>query len=255
MERRLTYLVANWKLHMDGKETSAFIKALLEKLPKGKSEIWIAPSYTSISVAAALAQGKVVIGAQNGSEYEEGAYTGEVSAKMLKSVGAAFVLAGHSERRALFGETDPIVNRKVKKILQAGLTPLLCIGENEKEREGGASEAVLERQLKMGLLGLSKEEVGEVLIAYEPIWAIGTGRAATHEIATNAHLVCRKCIQREWGEKMAKRIPILYGGSVKAENIASFLSSNEIDGALIGGASLSVDSFIQIIQQAEEVIH
>ena len=186
------------------------------------------------------------------SAFLKGAYTGEVSPGMLLEAGAHFVILGHSERRQHFNESNAMISSKVRQAIKSGFRPILCIGETLDQRKQGRAEEVLEQQIEQGLKQLSIEEMGQVLIAYEPIWAIGTGMAATPEVAEKTHHSCRLFLQAQYGEVLATKIPILYGGSVKLENTASLVSMPNIDGALIGGASLEVSVFEKIIKITEE---
>jgi triosephosphate isomerase (TIM) len=194
--------------------------------------------FTALSAAAEAAKGTSLrIGAQNMHEAKEGPFTGEISGAMLKEAGATFVLLGHSERRSHFGETDPKIHQKVLRALEVGLTPVLCVGETLAEREAGRTEEVLERQLKVALEGIR----GDLMVAYEPVWAIGTGRSATPQMASEVHAFCRAHV--------GKKVPILYGGSVKEDNIAELISESEIDGVLVGNASLNSEKFSQMIKK------
>jgi triosephosphate isomerase len=241
---RPTIIAGNWKMYKTIGEATQFLEALIPQIKHAKCEILIAPSFTSIHACAKTVAGtKIKIGAQNMSDLEEAALTGEVSARMLKEAGAHFVILGHSERRTLFNETDVYIHSKLKRAIIEGLPPILCIGENEKERESGDSAKVLKQQLDRCLEGFILDELQHLMIAYEPVWAIGTGKAATPEIAQNAHEVIRAHLAKNWDAEFANRLPILYGGSVKPSNIESLLNQPDIDGALIGGASLDVQSF------------
>ncbi|MEM7175274.1 MAG: triose-phosphate isomerase [Chlamydiota bacterium] len=254
MTHRPTYLIANWKLHMTGALAAQFVAKLRAQLPpKPSAHVWIAPPYTAIVATVKAAEDSpLVVGAQNVSEYEQGAYTGEVSAAMLAAEKAQFALIGHSERRALFGETDEVIQRKIARVCAAELCPVLCIGETESERNKGLTKTVLERQLEKGLSGLSNEALNNIIVAYEPVWAIGTGKAATPEIAAEAHQLCRQFLAKNWGKTVAMKTPLLYGGSVKPDNIAALLNCDDIDGALIGGASLEVDTLSTMVELTQE---
>lgn len=248
MRTRIPIIAANWKMNKTGTQAAEFIHKLAPEILHLSTRIFVAPAFTAIAVAAHAAHGtKIVIGAQNMHEAEEGPFTGEVSAPMLKEAGARFVILGHSERRRLFHETDAQINSKVKRALSDGLLPLLCIGETLEERSKDQTKNVLSRQLEESL-----KEIGpcEMVIAYEPVWAIGTGKTATPEIAEEAHSFIREVIARNWGRPAAERLNILYGGSVTPENAPSLLKKSDIDGALVGGASLDPHKFIQIIQGA-----
>jgi triosephosphate isomerase (TIM) len=256
MGKRLTYIFGNWKLHMTMQETTQFMQELLPQIKTTSCVVGIAAPYTSIAVAVETAKESTVrIGAQNMSEYPKGAYTGEISSMMLKEVGAQFVLIGHSERRLHFHEDDQTIHRKVKWALEEELMPVLCIGEKQEERDLSMTEKVLTRQLGEALKDFSKEHLTKMVIAYEPVWAIGTGKTATPEIAQETHHLCRSFIAHHWDKEVASEIPLLYGGSVKPENISQLLKQPDIDGALIGGASLKVESFAQIIKNADAEAH
>ncbi len=243
MTKRTPIIAANWKMHKTGAEAKDFIHLLKAQLPLSASKIFIAPSFTAISRAAEAAKGtSVVIGAQNMHEAEDGAFTGEVSAKMIKEAGAKFVILGHSERRQLFHETDAIIHLKLKIAFSSQLLPVLCIGETLEERKSGKTFDVLSRQLKTAL---ASSAPADLVIAYEPVWAIGTGMAATPEMAQEAHHYCRKLLTELWGSNQTS---ILYGGSVTPETAPLLAKQPDIDGALVGGASLEVPKFIQIIQ-------
>ncbi len=243
---RTPILAANWKMYKTGAQAKEFISKLAPMLSHVQARIFIAPSFTAIVPAIEAAAGtKIVIGAQNMHEAEEGAFTGEVSAPMLKEAGARFVILGHSERRHLFHETDPQINKKVRGALLGNLLPLLCIGETEAERDRKETKKVLARQLDEALKEVAP---AEIVIAYEPVWAIGTGKTATAELAQEAHAFCREHLAAKWGKSGAERLSILYGGSVTPETAPSLLSKPDIDGALIGGASLDLDKFNLIIQ-------
>lgn len=246
-------IAGNWKMNLLAKEASSFIKGLLSQIQKPSCKVYIAPSYTSIASAKQTAPNWIQIGAQNMNEHEKGAYTGEISTAMLKEAGATFVIIGHSERRHLFSENDEVIHRKAQRALEENLEPILCIGETQEERDQEKTQAVLERQLREGLKGFSKEQLSKMIIAYEPVWAIGTGKTATPEMAGEAHALCRHFLTSQWGKETAEKIPILYGGSVKPDTITALLKEPDIDGALIGGASIQVESFAQIINNAEEM--
>ncbi|NGX50210.1 MAG: Triosephosphate isomerase [Chlamydiae bacterium] len=253
MKKRAIYIYGNWKLQMTSAEAHTFMQELLPRVAESSTIIGVAPPYTSINAAAKCAESTSLrIGAQNMSEYPKGAYTGEISSVMLKEAGAQFVLIGHSERRLHFHEDDQMIHRKVKWALEEGLTPLLCIGESQEERDRGMTREVLTRQLGEALKGLSVEQLSKILIAYEPVWAIGTGKSATPEMAQETHQLCRTFIAEQFSKEVAERVPILYGGSVKPENTSSLMAQADIDGALVGGASLDVESFAQIIKNAED---
>lgn len=246
MKRKLI-LAGNWKMYKTIEEAKLFIQRLVAQTQESSCSIFIAPSFTSLEAAVSSARGSsIIIGAQNMHDADQGAFTGEVSAKMLLDVGARFVILGHSERRHLFKENDAFIQRKIQRAQENGLISILCIGESLEEREEGQTFEVLATQLEESLKGLTAEKL---LIAYEPVWAIGTGRVATPEIAQETHRFCRKWLDKRFGKNIADQISILYGGSVKPENIAELANMPDIDGALVGGASLEVDSFVQIAKQ------
>lgn len=212
-------------------------------------EIVVAPPFTALhALADAARNSNIALGAQDVYWEREGAYTGAVSAPMLREAGADFVIIGHSERRTLFGETNLTVNRKTQAAMAAGLTPIVCIGETLDQRERNETEAVLDRQLKEGLDGVTGEQVAGFVLAYEPVWAIGTGRTATPRQAGDAHRHLRQRLTQWFGVDAATRCRVLYGGSVKPDNIARLMAEPDIDGALVGGASLDVKSFVDIIR-------
>ncbi len=203
-----------------------------------------------ISVGEALAGSKVALGAQNCYDQPKGAFTGEVSPAMLLDVGCRYVIVGHSERRHVLGETDAMVNRKLRAALSAGLEAILCVGETLAERQEGRAEEVFYRQVATALSGLDAHAMSRLTLAYEPVWAIGTGHTATPEQAQHAHIRIREYIGKQFGEKVASGLPILYGGSVKADNARELFSQPDVDGGLIGGASLEVESFLAIVRAA-----
>ncbi|MBS0648303.1 MAG: triose-phosphate isomerase [Verrucomicrobia bacterium] len=244
MTKRVPIIAANWKMHKTGVETEEFLNTLNSQLLNPPIKIFVAPAFTALSRASAI-KSPALIGAQNMHEADEGAFTGEVSARMLKEAGARFVILGHSERRHLFHETDALIQKKLKKALTSQLLPILCVGETLAERETGKTFEVLTRQLKTALEGSAP---AEIILAYEPVWAIGTGKTATPEMAGEAHQFCRDLLKKIWGEGSAIKTSILYGGSVTPENISGLAKQPDIDGALVGGASLDVHKFIQIIQ-------
>lgn len=232
-------------MHKTLDEAESFVKALLPKLEKLHAKALLAVPYTVIAPLAALAKGSSLeIGAQNMNDASEGAFTGEIAAKMLVSAGASFVLLGHSERRRLFGESDADVRKKLERAFESSLKPILCIGETKEERKEGKMKARLREQLFSALEGLAPIEL---MVAYEPVWAIGTGETATSSLAEEAHLLIRGYLHELYGEK-AESIPLLYGGSVTDENCRSLAKESEINGLLVGGASLSEKSFISILE-------
>jgi triosephosphate isomerase (TIM) len=230
-------------------DTRAFFQAFLPSVAASHHcDIIVAPPFTSLGVAAGAARGSAVgVAGQNIHWEREGAFTGEVSAPMLVDIGCQAVIVGHSERRQYFGETDDSVNRKLKSALQAGLTPIVCVGETLAEREGNLTESVLQRQLEGGLASLTPQDFSRILLAYEPVWAIGTGRTATPEIAEEAHRYIRELAVARFEPALASELRILYGGSVKPDNIRGLMLQSDIDGALVGGASLDPKSFAAIV--------
>jgi triosephosphate isomerase len=247
---RKKLIAANWKMYKTPEQAQSFIGAFLPHVHgHTRDEIVICPPYVCIPAVAELVRDtNVGVGGQNMFWEKEGAYTGEISAPMLLSVGCTHVIIGHSERRQYFGETDDTVNRKLKAALAAGLTSIVCIGEVLEEREAGISDDVLRRQCENALREISGEQVGKLTIAYEPVWAIGTGKTATPELAADAHRVIRKQAALAIGEDAAKKLRILYGGSIKPENAKALMSQEEIDGGLVGGASLDPKSFAAIVK-------
>ncbi len=250
---RQRFIIGNWKMHMGAGDTATFVQELLPKIGETTSFIGIAPPFTSLEAAVKEAEKSYLnIGAQNMSEFSKGAYTGEISSVMLKEGEISFVILGHSERRAHFHEDDNMIHRKVKWALQEDLLPILCIGESQEERDKEMTEKVLTRQLGEALKDFSTKELENLVIAYEPVWAIGTGKTATPDIAQETHHLIRTFVKEKWGDEIAERIPLLYGGSVKPENTAALMVEPDIDGALVGGASLEVEAFAKIIKYAEE---
>lgn len=246
---RKTIIAGNWKMYKTLEESVELINALrplATNLPSSVSVI-VCPPFTSLAVVANLLKGSnIKLGAQNMSEHDEGAYTGEVSWKMLKSVGCEYVILGHSERRQYFNESNELINQKAKKALANGLKPIVCVGEKLDERETGITDRVIAVQVKGVLSGISSEDMRNVIIAYEPVWAIGTGKTASPMQAQEVHMNIRKLIGQLYGWNIAERVTIQYGGSVKPDNAAELLAQNDIDGALVGGACLKADSFAAI---------
>jgi triosephosphate isomerase len=217
----------------------------------GEADIVICPPFTALSkVGDEISDSSIMLGAQDVYWEEEGAFTGEVSPKMLKDVGCRYVIVGHSERRALLGETDETVNKKARVVLKYGMVPIMCIGERIEERDNGTTFEVLEKQLTRGLKDFTKEEILRLIIAYEPVWAIGTGRTATPQQAQEAHRFIRDFIERQYDKEASSKMRIQYGGSVKPDNIANLMAEEDIDGALVGGASLDVNTFVQIVENS-----
>jgi triosephosphate isomerase (TIM) len=249
MPERTPYLAANWKMHKTVAEAAAFVDALLPRIAATQHDVVICPSYLALSEVVERSRGSAVrVAAQNMHEEDAGAFTGEVSAPMLVEAGVDAVVLGHSERRQYFDETDEALARKVPAALAAGLEPILCIGESEEARDAGQTPGVLERQLQEDLAEVESMRLSDVVIAYEPIWAIGTGRTATPEQAQEACAFIRDVL-RERGAP-ADAVRILYGGSVKPANAAELLAQADIDGALVGGASLDPEEFAAIVEAA-----
>jgi len=246
MARNL-YVVGNWKMYKTSREATSFIEEFLPKVEGFTEELYLAVPYTSIASAASFAKdSSLVIGAQNMNDAREGAFTGEIASLMLKEAGASFVLLGHSERRHVLGESLDLIHRKVIRALQDDIQPILCIGETDKQREQKKTEDVLREQIESALKGVPKEDAGKLILAYEPVWAIGTGKSATPKQAQKEHLFCRSILAEIFGKQKANNISILYGGSVKPENTSELIAEKDIDGVLVGGASLDPGMFSQI---------
>jgi len=246
---RKALIAANWKMYKTPAEAKAFVEAFLPLVAgHTRDEIALFPSPALLpTVTAACNASNVAVGCQNMHFAEEGAYTGETSVGQLKAVGATHTLIGHSERRQYFGETDEIVNKKLHTALKHGVVPVVCIGEVLAEREAGKTEAVLKTQVTGAFAGITAEAAGPIVIAYEPVWAIGTGKTATPEMAVEAHKIIRAEVAKLLGAKIAAAMRILYGGSVKPDNATALIGEEEIDGALVGGASLKPESFTAIV--------
>jgi triosephosphate isomerase (TIM) len=244
---RSYYIAGNWKMHKTVAESVALARELKEKLAGCGEKLLIAPAFTSLAAVAEVLKGsKILLGAQNMGPEEQGAHTGEVSVLMLKDIGVKAVILGHSERRHAYLESDELVNKKVLLALKHGIEPILCVGETLEEREAGKLEAVVGTQLREGLKGVDGVALKNVTIAYEPVWAIGTGKTASPEDADAVHAFIRKVLSSLYGEAAAKSMCIQYGGSVKADNVASLMAKPNIDGALVGGASLKTEAFAPI---------
>ncbi|MBW1746037.1 MAG: triose-phosphate isomerase [Deltaproteobacteria bacterium] len=249
MENRRPFIAGNWKMFKTISEAVETSEQLV-KLLSGTSgkDVMIAPPFTALSsVSDIIRESCISLGAQNLFWEKEGAYTGEISPGMLVSAGCKYVIIGHSERRQYFGETDDTVNKKVRAALGFGLIPILCVGESEKERESGYTFSVLDKQFKKGLKSFLLDDLRTIVIAYEPVWAIGTGKTATKEQAQEVHLFLRSLIEKEFGDRLSSSIRILYGGSVKPDNISELMAMPDIDGALVGGASLNPDTLSKIV--------
>lgn len=251
---RKKFVAGNWKMYKDKSETLELISELKAKLNTSipDVEIAICPPYTSLELASELIKNSPIrLGAQNMHSEIDGAYTGEISAKMLKSFGVEYVILGHSERRTYFKETDEFINQKIRRAIEFDLRPIFCLGETLEERENGKTFEVVDNQLTKGLFSISRIDLEKIVIAYEPVWAIGTGKTATPEQAQEVHAFLRKKISEIYDTEVASRIKILYGGSVKPENARDLFMQPDIDGGLIGGACLKADSFYQIILAAQ----
>lgn len=247
---RTKLIAANWKMYKTPDQTREFFKEFLSLVADHtRDEICVCPPYIDIPAAVEAARGsRVSVGAQDMFWEKEGAYTGETSTAMILGAGATHVIIGHSERRSYFGETDDTVNRKLEVALEAGLTPIVCVGEVIEEREAGLTEDVLRRQCDYAFRGISGKKAKKLVMAYEPVWAIGTGKTATPEIAVDAHYVIREEARKSFGDEFSKMLRILYGGSVKPDNATALMSQEEIDGALVGGASLKPGEFAKIVK-------
>jgi triosephosphate isomerase len=247
---RKKLIAANWKMHKTPQQARAFVDAFLPHVYEHeRDEIVLCPAFVSIPATVEAVGGTTIsVGGQDMYWQKEGAYTGEVSAHMLRDAGCTHVIIGHSERRQYFGETDDTVNLKLRAALAAGLKPIVCVGEVLEEREAGSTEDVLRRQCGIAFREISGAEAHPVIVAYEPVWAIGTGKTATPELAAEAHRVIRGEAAKAFGQDAAAKMRILYGGSVKAENAKALMSQAEIDGALVGGASLDPRSFAAIVK-------
>lgn len=245
------YIAGNWKMHKTRSEAADLAKTLVAQLADGRYKYLVAPSFTLLETVAAVVKGSnILLGAQNMAAEEQGAHTGEVSPLQLADVGVQVVILGHSERRHIYKEDDGLINRKVKLALKHGFEVILCVGETLEEREAGKAEAVCETQTVKGLEGVSAAELSKVTIAYEPVWAIGTGKTATPEDADAIHAYIRSVIGRLYGAAAAEAMVIQYGGSVKPENAAQLMAKPNIDGALVGGAALKAETFVPIAKFA-----
>ena len=246
---RKKLMAANWKMYKTPDQTRDFFRNFLPLISDHtRDEIAVCPPFVCVPAAVDAAKGSnIAIGGQNLHWEKEGAYTGEISAGMLLATGCTHVIIGHSERRQYFGETDDTVNLKLKIALEAGLTPIVCVGEVLEEREAGLTEDVLRRQCLRAFHAISGRKAGKLVVAYEPVWAIGTGKTATPQLAAEAHVLIRGEAAKAFGDKLADSLRILYGGSVKPENAKALMSEEEIDGALVGGASLNASSFTSIV--------
>ena len=242
-------MAGNWKMYKTPAETIAFFVKFRPLAGQAEHcEVVICPPFTNLAAAVEAAQGtRIQIGAQNIGWAREGAFTGEISGPMIVAAGATYAIVGHSERRQYFAETDETVLKRTQAALEFGLTPIVCVGERLEERESGHTEAVLARQFQNGIAGLSEQQFARIVIAYEPVWAIGTGKTATPEIAADAHRAIRGQVRAKFGKEAGEAIRILYGGSVKPDNARTLMAQPEIDGVLVGGASLDPVSFASIV--------
>jgi len=249
---RRPIIAGNWKMNKTVEEAVSTAVGLKRKFYTfSETDIVICPPFTALSkVNDVIVDSSIMLGGQDVYWEEEGAFTGAVSPNMLKDAGCRYVITGHSEKRTLFGETDENVNKKLKVILRHGMVPIMCIGERMEERDNGMTFEVLEKQLTRGLKDLTKDALMRIVIAYEPVWAIGTGRTATPQQAQEAHKFIRESIERLYDKEACLKVRIQYGGSVKPENIAQLMAQEDIDGALVGGASLDVNSFVAIAKNA-----
>ena len=246
---RTPFIAGNWKMNLNAAGAVALAKALRTSLASVAGvRVAVAPAFVHLAaVAEALKGSNIGVGAQDCYFAPDGAFTGEVSVAMLKDVGCQYVMCGHSERRHVLGETDDLIGKKVQAVVKGGLAPILCVGELLGERDAGRTEVVVERHVTQGLALLAPEEVLKVTIAYEPVWAIGTGRTATPKQAAEAHAFIRELLRDLYGEGVAEAVAVQYGGSVKPENIQELMSDKNVDGALVGGASLKAETFTAVV--------
>lgn len=250
MATRLPLIAGNWKMHKTSAETAELLSALVARLPATLSdrEVVVAPPFTALEAAARTLHGSPIrLSAQNLHAETHGAFTGEVSGPMLKAVGCQYVIIGHSERRQYYGETDEQIAQKVKAAQRDGLKPIICVGETLAERERGDMFTVISRQIRAGLAGQTAQAIATLVLAYEPIWAIGTGKTASPEQAQEVHATIRQTLDELAGQSSAAAVRIVYGGSVKPDNVDGLLAQPDIDGVLVGGASLQADSFARIV--------
>ena len=251
MRRKI--IAGNWKMHKTVREAEELVGSVLSGLPDTPYEVVVCPPFTALYRVSQLLKGsRLKLGAQNMHYELQGAFTGEISAPMLKELDVVYVIIGHSERRHIFGESNDVIAKKLKRAVETGLKPILCVGEKLEEREGGLTEEVIGRQLNSALEGLSREDLGDLVIAYEPVWAIGTGRNATPQQAQEVHAFIRHRLSELYGDEFADSRTILYGGSVKPHNILELTKERDVDGALVGGASLSAESFLEIVEKAHK---
>lgn len=252
MNRPLT-IIANWKMHKTSHQAQEFIQVLESQLPLDQSDVWIAAPFTALETCSKFVGSGLVIGAQSVSEHPSGAYTGEISAEMLKDLQVRFCLIGHSERRAYFHENSEQIRQKIVRCLEMGVQPILCVGETLEDKNTGKTDAVLFSQISTALERLSLQDVGKISIAYEPVWAIGSGMAASAEIVQNVHASCRSFFKTCWGAEISERLKLLYGGSVNPLTLPPIVSQKDVDGVLVGGASLDPQMFANIIKISREL--
>jgi triosephosphate isomerase len=251
MKRNLL-VIGNWKMYKTAREAVDYIERLGPKIEGCTTHVYLAVPFTSIESAAACAKRLgLTIGAQNMNDARDGAFTGEIAAMMLKEAGADFVILGHSERRRIFGESDEFINRKVLRALQDDLQPVLCVGETLREHEDGKTHEILQRQIESALQDVPEKDIERLILAYEPVWAIGSGKTPTPKYAEEAHSFCRECLSKRFGKRKAGCISIVYGGSVNPDNVKTWVDEKDIDGVLVGGASLDPDVLGAIVQNCE----
>ena len=248
---RKKIIAGNWKMNKTPSEGAALVKEIAEKTKGAACDVVVCPTAVCLDKVVANSGSEVKVGAQNVHFEESGAFTGEIAANMLKEIGVTYVIVGHSERRQYFGETDETVNKRAKAALAGGLLPIICVGETLTEREQGVMEETVRRQTKIAFLGIEKEDAEKAVIAYEPVWAIGTGKTATADQAQEVCAIIRDTVKGLYGADTAEKIRIQYGGSMNAKNAAELLSKPDIDGGLIGGASLKSEDFSVIVKAAE----
>ncbi|MDD5687037.1 MAG: triose-phosphate isomerase [Elusimicrobia bacterium] len=250
MSKRVSLIAGNWKMNKTIKESVELVTALKQKLSDVKErEVLVCPPFISIcAVKEVVKNSNIKLGAQNMYFEKSGAYTGEISPLMLKDAGCEYVIIGHSERRQYFGETDESVNKKMHSAYENALIPIVCVGETLQQREKNETFAIIEKQVKVGITGLNDEQSAKLVIAYEPVWAIGTGKTATPQQAEEVHLFIRKICSDIYSKATAENIRILYGGSVKPDNVSEIMKQPNIDGALVGGASLKADDFVKLVK-------
>ncbi len=245
---RQLYIAGNWKMNLVPSEAAKYASELAKATKDAKVKVMVAPTFVCLPAVVEATKGSnVIVAAQNVNDHEKGAYTGEISCAMLKDIGVNTVILGHSERRSYYGETNEFINKKVLFALANGMDIDLCVGETLEEREGGKLEQVLADQVNIGLDGVTAEQMAHITIAYEPVWAIGTGKTATPADANSAHAYIRSLIEKKFGKDVAEKQIIQYGGSVKPSNVKELMACEHIDGALVGGASLTLEQFLPII--------